>query len=38
MIEAMASGALLRFVQAAIQASPTILIGLLVAGVFRRLL
>ena len=38
MIEAMASGAILRFVQAAIQASPTILIGLLVAGVFRRLL
>ncbi len=38
MIESMACGALLRFVQAAIQASPTILIGLLVAGVFRRLL
>jgi uncharacterized membrane protein YraQ (UPF0718 family) len=38
MIESMACGAVMRFVQAAIQASPTILIGLLVAGVFRRLL
>lgn len=31
-------GAVLRFSQALIQATPTILIGLLVAGVFRRLL
>ena len=31
-------GALLRFVQALVQATPTILVGLIVAGVFRRLL
>ena len=31
-------GAVLRFVQALVQATPTILIGLIVAGVFRRLL
>ncbi|MBM82786.1 MAG: hypothetical protein CMJ78_19670 [Planctomycetaceae bacterium] len=31
-------GALLRFAQAFIQATPTILVGLIVAGVFRRLL
>jgi uncharacterized membrane protein YraQ (UPF0718 family) len=31
-------GAVLRFLQALIQATPTILVGLLIAGVFRRLL
>lgn len=31
-------GAVLRFFQALVQATPTILIGLIVAGVFRRLL
>ncbi|MFM8252445.1 MAG: permease [Planctomycetota bacterium] len=31
-------GAVLRFAQALVQATPTILIGLIVAGVFRRLL
>ncbi|MEX0820439.1 MAG: permease [Pirellulaceae bacterium] len=31
-------GAVLRFCQALVQATPTILIGLIVAGVFRRLL
>ncbi len=36
--EVVVYGCLLRFVQAALAASPTILIGLLVAGVIRRLL
>jgi uncharacterized membrane protein YraQ (UPF0718 family) len=31
-------GAILRFAQAAISAAPTILVGLVVAGIFRRLL
>ena len=31
-------GAALRFLQAAVQAAPTILVGLIVAGVLRRLL
>ena len=31
-------GAVLRFAQALVQATPTILIGLIVAGVFRQLL
>jgi uncharacterized protein len=38
MIEVLFWGAVLRFCQALLQASPTILVGLLVAGVFRRLL
>ena len=38
MIEVLVWGAVLRFCQALLQASPTILVGLLVAGVLRRLL
>ena len=38
MIELLFWGGMLRFVQALVQASPTIVVGLLVAGVFRRLL
>lgn len=38
MIQSLAWGAVLRFLQALLQATPTILVGLLVAGVFRRLL
>lgn len=38
MIELLSWGGVLRFVQALVQASPTIVVGLLVAGVFRRLL
>ena len=38
MIELLFWGGVLRFVQALVQASPTIVVGLLVAGVFRRLL
>jgi uncharacterized protein len=38
MFQAIAWGGLLRFLQAATQAAPTLLAGLLVAGVFRRLL
>jgi uncharacterized protein len=38
MFEAIVAGAVFRFVQAFIQATPTILVGLFVAGVFRRLL
>jgi uncharacterized membrane protein YraQ (UPF0718 family) len=38
MFQAIAWGALLRFLQAATQAAPTLLAGLLVASVFRRLL
>lgn len=38
MMESMLAGMALRFLQALLQATPTILIGLLVAGVFRRLL
>lgn len=38
MLEAIFWGGILRFVQALLQAAPTILIGILVAGVFRRLM
>ncbi len=38
MNEAIFWGAVLRFTQALIQAAPTILVGLVVAGIFRRLL
>lgn len=38
MLDTLFWGAVLRFLQALIQALPTILVGLLVAGVFRRLL
>jgi uncharacterized membrane protein YraQ (UPF0718 family) len=38
MSEAMLWGAVVRLVQAAVQAAPTLLVGLLVAGVFRYLL
>jgi hypothetical protein len=38
MMEAVLVGAVLRFLQALLQATPTILVGVLVAGVFRRLL
>jgi uncharacterized membrane protein YraQ (UPF0718 family) len=38
MIEMVLSGAVLRVFQALLQAFPTIIVGLLVAGVFRRLL
>ncbi|GIW98535.1 MAG: permease [Pirellulaceae bacterium] len=37
-MESLYWGAVLRFVQAFVQATPTILVGLIVAGVFRRLL
>lgn len=37
-MESLLWGAVLRFVQALVQATPTILVGLIVAGVFRRLL
>jgi len=37
-MESLFWGAVLRFVQALVQATPTILVGLIVAGVFRRLL
>jgi uncharacterized protein len=37
-IQAILLGATLRFTQALIQAAPTILVGLVVAGIFRRLL
>jgi uncharacterized protein len=37
-MESLFWGAVLRFFQAMIQAAPTLLVGLLVAGVFRRLL
>ncbi|MDX2037637.1 MAG: permease [Isosphaeraceae bacterium] len=38
MLEAIFWGSILRVSQAVIQAAPTILVGLLVAGIFRRLL
>ncbi len=38
MIQALAWGAVLRFLQSLLQATPTILVGLLVAGIFHRLL
>jgi uncharacterized membrane protein YraQ (UPF0718 family) len=38
MLEAIFWGAVLRFAQAAVSAAPTILVGLVVAGIFRRLL
>jgi ABC-type phosphate transport system permease subunit len=38
MWEAILWGALLRFARATIQSAPTILVGLFVAGIFRRLL
>jgi uncharacterized membrane protein YraQ (UPF0718 family) len=38
MSQAIFWGAVLRFAQAVIQATPTILVGLVVAGIFRRLL
>jgi uncharacterized protein len=38
MLEMTLWGALLRFLQALVQAAPTILVGLLVVGLFRRLL
>jgi uncharacterized membrane protein YraQ (UPF0718 family) len=37
-MESLFWGAVLRFLQAFVQATPTILVGLIVAGVFRRLL
>jgi len=37
-MESLFWGAVLRFAQALVQATPTILVGLIVAGVFRRLL
>jgi len=37
-MESLFWGAVLRFVQALVQATPTIIIGLIVAGVFRRML
>jgi len=37
-MESLFWGAALRFLQALVQATPTILVGLIVAGVFRRLL
>ncbi len=37
-MESAIAGALLRFMQALVQAAPTILIGLFVSGIFRRLL
>ena len=38
MIENIFWGGVLRFSQALVQAAPTILVGLIVAGIFRRLL
>lgn len=37
-MEAVLVGAVLRFLQALLQATPTILVGVVVAGIFRRLL